>query len=44
MLALCSVAIMTDAAHLLSDTTGFAMALAVSFYASRRSMSTHTFG
>lgn len=42
--ALCSVAIMTDAAHLLSDTTGFAMALAVSFYASRRSMSTHTFG
>ncbi|BDA42749.1 Metal tolerance protein 1 [Coccomyxa sp. Obi] len=39
-----SVAIMTDAAHLLSDTTGFAMALAVSFYASRRSMSTHTFG
>lgn len=40
----CSVAIMTDAAHLLSDTSGFGVALFASIYATKKSMSTHTFG
>ncbi|KAK9909356.1 hypothetical protein WJX75_000956 [Coccomyxa subellipsoidea] len=39
-----SVAIMTDAAHLLSDTSGFGVALFASIYATKKSMSTHTFG
>ena len=41
---MCSVAIMTDAAHLLSDTGGFGVALFASIYAAKKSMSTHTFG
>ena len=35
---------MTDAAHLLSDVSGFAVAVFASFYAVKRSQSTHTFG
>ncbi|KAK9817220.1 hypothetical protein WJX72_011227 [[Myrmecia] bisecta] len=39
-----SLAIMTDAAHLLSDVSGFAVALFAGYYAAKRSKSTHTFG
>ena len=39
-----SLAIMTDAAHLLSDVSGFAVAVFASFYALKKSQSTHTFG
>jgi zinc transporter 2 len=35
---------MTDAAHLLSDVSGFAVAVFASFYAMKRSSGTHTFG
>lgn len=40
----CSLAIMTDAAHLLSDVSGFAVAIFAAYYASKKSASTHTFG
>lgn len=39
-----SLAIMTDAVHLLSDVTGFALAVMTSSVASKSSRSTHTFG
>ena len=41
---LCSLAIMTDAAHLLSDVGGFAVAIFAAQYASKRSQQSHTFG
>lgn len=40
----CSLAIMTDAAHLLSDVGGFAVAIFAAHYASKRSQQSHTFG
>lgn len=40
----CSLAIMTDAAHLLSDVGGFAVAIFAAQYASKRSQQSHTFG
>jgi zinc transporter 2 len=40
----CSLAIMTDAAHLLSDVSGFGVAVFAGFYAAKKSQSTHTFG
>ena len=40
----CSLAIMTDAAHLLSDVSGFGVSLFAAWYAARKSHSTHTFG
>ncbi|KAL0049908.1 hypothetical protein WJX82_000364 [Trebouxia sp. C0006] len=39
-----SLAIMTDAAHLLSDVGGFAVAIFAAQYASKRSQQSHTFG
>ena len=42
--AWCSLAIMTDAAHLLSDVSGFGVAVFAGFYAAKKSQSTHTFG
>ena len=39
-----SLAIMTDAAHLLSDVSGFGVAIFATLYAARSSHSTHTFG
>lgn len=39
-----SLAIMTDAAHLLSDVGGFAVAIFAAHYASKRSQQSHTFG
>ncbi|KAK9861403.1 hypothetical protein WJX84_006624 [Apatococcus fuscideae] len=39
-----SLAIMTDAAHLLSDVSGFAVALFAGVFATRKSGDTHTFG
>ena len=39
-----SLAVLTDAAHLLSDVSGFGVSLWAAWYASRRSQSTHTFG
>ena len=41
---LCSLAIMTDAAHLLSDVSGFGVSLWAAWYAARKSRTTHTFG
>ena len=35
---------MTDAAHLLSDVSGFGVAVFAGFYAAKKSQSTHTFG
>lgn len=35
---------MTDAAHLLSDVSGFAVAIFAAYYAAKTSKSTHTFG
>ena len=35
---------MTDAAHLLSDVSGFGVAVFAGFYAAKKSHSTHTFG
>lgn len=35
---------MTDAAHLLSDVSGFGVSLFAGWYATRKSHSTHTFG
>lgn len=35
---------MTDAAHLLSDVSGFAVAIFAAWYAAQRSKTTHTFG
>ena len=35
---------LTDAAHLLSDVSGFGVSLWAAWYATRRSQSTHTFG
>ena len=35
---------MTDAAHLLSDVSGFGVSLFAAWYAARKSHSTHTFG
>ncbi len=40
----CSLAILTDAAHLLSDVSGFGVSLFAAQYAARKSHSTHTFG
>jgi Cation efflux family len=40
----CSLAIMTDAAHLLSDVSGFGVSLWAAWYAARKSRTTHTFG
>ena len=40
----CSLAIMTDAAHLLSDVSGFGVAVFAGYYAAKKSQSTHTFG
>jgi Cation efflux family len=40
----CSLAIMTDAAHLLSDVSGFGVSLWAGWYAARKSRTTHTFG
>ena len=40
----CSLAIMTDAAHLLSDVGGFAVAIFAAYYAAKRSQQSHTFG
>ncbi|DBB15899.1 TPA: Metal tolerance protein 1, variant 3 [Trebouxia sp. C0006] len=39
-----SLALMTDAAHLLSDVTGFAVAAVASHLASRKSATTYSFG
>ncbi|KAL3161212.1 Metal tolerance protein 1 [Trebouxia sp. C0009 RCD-2024] len=39
-----SLAIMTDAAHLLSDVGGFAVAIFAAHYAAKRSQQSHTFG
>ena len=39
-----SLAVLTDAAHLLSDVSGFGVSLWAAWYATRRSQSTHTFG
>ena len=39
-----SLAVLTDAAHLLSDVSGFGVSLWAAWYASQRSQSTHTFG
>ena len=41
---LCSLAVLTDAAHLLSDVSGFAVALFANYVASQSSTNTHTFG
>ena len=35
---------MTDAAHLLSDVSGFAVAIFAAYYAAQKSKNTHTFG
>lgn len=40
----CSLAIMTDAAHLLSDVGGFGVSIFAAYYASKRSQQSHTFG
>ena len=40
----CSLALMTDAAHLLSDVTGFAVAAVASHLASQKSARTYSFG
>ena len=40
----CSLALMTDAAHLLSDVTGFAVAAVASYLARRKSARTYSFG
>ena len=40
----CSLALMTDAAHLLSDVTGFAVAAVASHLAGRKSARTYSFG
>ena len=42
--AVYSLAIMTDAAHLLSDVSGFAVALFAAYYSAKKSKSSHTFG
>lgn len=39
-----SLAILTDAAHLLSDVSGFGVALFANYVASQSNLSTHTFG
>ena len=39
-----SLAVLTDAAHLLSDVSGFGVSLWAAWYATRRSQETHTFG
>ena len=39
-----SLAILTDAAHLLSDVSGFAVAIFAGVVAAKKSSSTHTFG
>jgi len=39
-----SLAIMTDAAHLLSDITGFLISLTSMYLARRRATDTHSFG
>ncbi len=41
---MCSLAILTDAAHLLSDVSGFGVALFANYVASQSNLSTHTFG
>ena len=40
----CSLAVMTDAAHLLSDVSGFAVALFANYIATQSNKDTHTFG
>lgn len=39
-----SLAILTDAAHLLSDVSGFGVSLFAAWYATRKAKNTHTFG
>lgn len=43
-LMLCSLAVLTDAAHLLSDVSGFGVALFANYIAAQSSINTHTFG
>ncbi len=40
----CSLAILTDAAHLLSDVSGFGMSAFAAYYAAKKSGVSHTFG
>lgn len=41
---ICSIAILSDAAHMLSDVAGFAVSLFASWAVTRKSHSSYTFG